>query len=205
MIDPKLFTVERLLETFLNDCYGNRDKWRANAEIVPNYVSPHAPPGESPRCVVRYKHPHDDGYSFLRHSKGPRQGHSWDVYGDDYQTPELAFMALLDAVVPPCLLDKSVWTPAEKSAPATSWRDFGDEMHAALSQAPACPKWTGTGSHCQTCGVSSENHPGAPTPASRGCEVFRAHVCSYGYVKHTDPFCCFCRLPRAAHKNSRSK
>jgi len=104
MIDPHLFTVESLLKALLDDAYGNRDMWRQLAEIIPNYFPPSPRPEVEvqqvlpelqPKCVVRV------GSSFLRYSKGPRQGFFWDLYGDDFQTPELALLALLQAPVPP--------------------------------------------------------------------------------------------------------
>jgi hypothetical protein len=104
MINPSLFTVERLLAAFLYDSFGNRDRWRKFAEIVPDYLPPHARPDTKPRCVVRY------GDSFLRYSKGPLQGFGWDTYGDDMQSTELALMALLQAPVPPSVCKQEEWT-----------------------------------------------------------------------------------------------
>lgn len=110
MIDPRLFTVERLLATMLHDSHGNRSMWRKHAEILPN----HAVGQERPRCVVRFD------TSFLRYSKGPQQGFFWDFYPDDMQTPELALLALLQAPVPPRACDREqfrTWV-AEAEAPA---------------------------------------------------------------------------------------
>jgi hypothetical protein len=101
VIDSKLFTVERLLATMLDDAHGNVNAWRKYAEIVPAYVPPFPDENTRPRCVVRL------GRAFLRYSVGPRQGYMWDVYGDDMMTPELALMALLEAPVPPSLVDRS--------------------------------------------------------------------------------------------------
>ena len=112
MIDPKLFTVERLLEMFFDDQFGNRDKWRRFAEIVPDYMPPFPDADTKPACVVRYRYRTADGTqndAMLRHSSGPRQGHFWDIYGDDYRKPELALLALLQAPVPPMLLKSSEW------------------------------------------------------------------------------------------------
>lgn len=103
MIDPKLFTVEKLLATFLDDVSGNVDRWRKFATIEPAYVPPHARPDTRPACVVRY------GDSFLRYSKGPSMGCHWDVYGDDFLDAELAFRALLQAPVPPGLCKVEEW------------------------------------------------------------------------------------------------
>lgn len=100
MIDPSLFTVERLLATMLDDCHGNVDAWRKLAEIVPDYMPPYPSKDTRPTCVVRV------GESFLCHSKGPRQHYFWDTYGDDMLRPELALMALLQAPVPPWLVNR---------------------------------------------------------------------------------------------------
>lgn len=109
MIDPKLFTVEGLLDEFLDDASGNRDVWRQNATIIPDYMPPHPRPGTNPRCVVEYEG------SFLRHSLGPRQGHFWDMYGDDYHNPSLAFIALLQAPIPPKLIKSDAWEAAREA------------------------------------------------------------------------------------------
>lgn len=109
MIDPKLFTVERLLAEFLDDSHGNRDMWRQNATIVPDYVPPFPRNDKRPICVVRY------GESFLRYSAGPQQGHFWDLYGSDYLTPELALIALLEAPIPPTLIKKEAWDDRKKA------------------------------------------------------------------------------------------
>lgn len=108
MIDPKLFTVESLLKEFFDDTFGNVNAWRKHAEIVPKHM-PRFPDAEThPRCVVRL------GDSFLRYSEGPRQGVFWDMYGDDFLTPELALIALLQAPVPPWLV-RRLSTPDEPS------------------------------------------------------------------------------------------
>ena len=100
MIDPSLFTVERLLATMLDDVFGNVNAWRKRAEIVVGYMPRYPDKTTRPTCVVKL------GRSFLRHSKGPRQGFIWDMYGDDMQTPELALLALLQAPVPPWLVKR---------------------------------------------------------------------------------------------------
>jgi hypothetical protein len=108
VIDPRLFTVERLLAEMLDHRYGNRDRWRMNAEIVVNYMPPFPNADTKPACVVRYWLPDGDD-TMLRYSRGPRQGYFWDVYGEDFGTPERALLALLEAPVPPPLLVKDVW------------------------------------------------------------------------------------------------
>lgn len=42
-----------------------------------------------------------DNVLWLRHSKGPKQGHFWDTYGDDYQTEALARLAISEAPLKP--------------------------------------------------------------------------------------------------------
>ena len=98
MIDLSLFTVESLVAAMLDDRHGNVDPWRKHAEILPAYVPPFADPGAQPQVRVRL------GNSFLRYSCGPGGGFFWDVYGDDFLTPELALLALYRAPVPPTLL-----------------------------------------------------------------------------------------------------
>ena len=113
MIDPSLFTVEGLLNTMLDTSFGNVNKWWALCEIIPAYKAPYAKEGDPSRCVVRCKNPNGDNRChFLRFSKGPWQGHIWDMYGDDYQTAEIALMALLTAPIPPGFIDQDVWRAA---------------------------------------------------------------------------------------------
>jgi hypothetical protein len=98
VIDPSLFTVERLLEAMFDDVFGNVDAWRKYAEIVPDYMPPYPHAETKPTCVVKM------GGSFLRYSAGPRQQYVWDMYGDDMGTPERALLALLAAPIPPWLV-----------------------------------------------------------------------------------------------------
>ena len=99
MIDPSLFTVERILAVIFDDQHGNVDAWRKFAVIVPKYMPPYPRADTRPACVVRL------GKSFLR-------GHGsyfWDMYGEDYGTPERALMALLRAPVPPFALKREAF------------------------------------------------------------------------------------------------
>lgn len=119
MIDPSLFTVERLLATMLDDMFGNVDRWRKFAEIVLDYRAPFAAPDEPAKVVVRYTPTGGRSVVFLRYSKGPRQGYSWDIYGDNFHTPELALLALLQAPVPPSTQraeEWAAWAAAEEAA-----------------------------------------------------------------------------------------
>lgn len=78
--------------------------WRRHVEIVKDYMPPYVDASTRPKLVVRFTHPfHKDRVVFLRHSRGPQQGHGWDVYGDDYLNWELAQEAILAAPVPPGL------------------------------------------------------------------------------------------------------
>lgn len=103
MIDPSLFTVERLLAEMLDDQYGNRNAWLKLVSIEPKYKAPYAAQSEAPKCVVRC------GNSFLRYSQGPRNGYFWDCYGDDFLRPELALLSVLQAPVPPWVLKHEAW------------------------------------------------------------------------------------------------
>lgn len=103
MINPKIFDIKRLINEMLHTSHGNVNQWWSLAEIIPNWMPPHPLKDTQPKCVVKC------GDSFLRHSKGPLQGHSWDMYGDDYLNPELALIALSQAPVPPSFIDRKVW------------------------------------------------------------------------------------------------
>lgn len=101
MLDPNMFSNEGLLSALLKDGEGNLN-WRRYATIIPKYRAPGDRDYEESRCVIMLKYQRMT--TFLRYSKGPRQGHWWDIYGDDYQTPELALIALLEAEPPRWLL-----------------------------------------------------------------------------------------------------
>lgn len=100
MIDPGLFTVGELLKVLLkaNSIGCASHEWRTRATIIPDYMPPHPSSRDRPTCIVEL-----DG-SYLRYSKGPQQGHFWDVYGDDYLTPAIALAALLEAPPPPWMI-----------------------------------------------------------------------------------------------------
>lgn len=100
MIDPKLFTVEGLLTAMLKESAFDDRNWRMFAEIIPDYMPPYPRPDTRPTCVVKM------GGSFLRYSHGPVQGYFWDVYGDNFDKPEWALLALLHAPVPPFFMKR---------------------------------------------------------------------------------------------------
>lgn len=100
MIYAKQFNMERLLNHLLDENH-SRDRdmaWRWSATIVEEYLPPHPRPETRPECHVQF------GDSELRYSRGPGQGFFWDMYGDDFFSPELALVALLNAPVPYNLL-----------------------------------------------------------------------------------------------------
>ncbi len=102
MLDPKIFRMEKLLSALMREdaSAASPTNWRWEAEII-----------EIDSEIVGKSHAQEFqvrlGKSYLRHSRGPRQGHFWDIYGDDYQSPELALVALLQAE-PPMWLVKTV-------------------------------------------------------------------------------------------------
>jgi hypothetical protein len=114
VIDPKLFTVERLLRAMLDDMSGGIDVWRQNATIMTDWMPPFPTEKTRPlRCVVVYID--SNGSSYLNHSKGPRQGYYWDIGPDEMMRPEIALLALLRAPIPPKLVAKEAWDEARRA------------------------------------------------------------------------------------------
>lgn len=74
--------------------------WMHECKIIPDYMPPFHGNDTRPKCVVAFTDA-DGGVSYLRHSNGPRQGFSWDIYGDDFIYPELAIVAIAAAIPPP--------------------------------------------------------------------------------------------------------
>ena len=88
-----MFDLSKLINTLL------QYRWQHECVIVPDYMPPHPREDTKPTCVVMYVN--KEGYaSFLRHSKGPLTGTSWDSYGDDFLRPELALFELSKAPPP---------------------------------------------------------------------------------------------------------
>lgn len=54
-----------------------------------------------PKLTISWAAPGATDRSYLRHSRGPGTGTFWDVYGDDFHTPELALIQLSKAYPPP--------------------------------------------------------------------------------------------------------
>lgn len=107
MIDSAMFSMDRLISEMLGTDWtmpGNH--WRMDCEIIPKYRPRN--PVLNTRCVIL----HRPSGRYLRHSKGPRQGHIWDIYGDDYQCPEIALIALSMAP-PPVPIQSSDATPSD--------------------------------------------------------------------------------------------
>lgn len=100
--DPAQFRLDRLVNCLLTQ------HWMHECEIVPAYMPPFPGPGTQPTCVVRWKEA-DGKYTYLRYSKGPKQGYFWDSYGDDFLYPELALLALSQAP-PPSRIDYCIQT-----------------------------------------------------------------------------------------------
>ncbi len=65
-------------------------RWQRECEILPAYLPPFPTPTTRPECVIRYR----PTGRFLRYSQGPRAGLFWDIYGDDFISPELALVML---------------------------------------------------------------------------------------------------------------
>lgn len=99
-LDTAMFNLPKLLLTIANQT------WMRQCEIVPAYMPPFPREDTKPICVVRWRDPRKevsdgDDYRYLRHSDGPRQGTFWDVYGDDFHSPELALVMLAQSQPPP--------------------------------------------------------------------------------------------------------
>lgn len=80
-------------------------EWQQACEIIPDYMPPFPKKDADgkvitqPSVVVRF--PNGTNYPpYLRHSRGPKQGFSWDVYGDNFLNLELAVIALSQAQCP---------------------------------------------------------------------------------------------------------
>lgn len=100
--DPTQFDVRKVVNLLLLHV------WQHECVIVPDYMPPLPRADTRPTCQVYWPEPNGDK-TWLRHSLGPLQGYSWDVYGDDFQSPELALIALSQAP-PPTRVDYCIPT-----------------------------------------------------------------------------------------------
>lgn len=91
---PEQFDMRKLVNLLLTQ------HWMHECNIIPAYMPPFPHDDTRPRCVVQFTY-QDGSMVYLRHSLGPLQGHGWDIYGDDYHSPELALIALSQAPAPP--------------------------------------------------------------------------------------------------------
>lgn len=82
--------------------------WRVDAEILPSYVPPHPRKETRPAVVVKYRN------SYLRYSAGPTQTYVWDSFPDDMINVGLAFVALVNAPMPPELWMREAFWNANK-------------------------------------------------------------------------------------------
>lgn len=97
MIDASCINVPILIEAMLNIENVPGNWWRRDCEFVTKE--------RGGRSILAIRHAPTGRY--LRHSKGPVQGHSWDMYGDDYMRPEWALIALSMAPAPDMIRPRS--------------------------------------------------------------------------------------------------
>lgn len=93
-MDPSKFDPTKLVNCLLSH------HWMHECEIDPAYMPPYPDAATRPTCQIHYVYK-DGSRTGLRYSKGPAQGFFWDVYGDDFHSPELALVALSQASPPP--------------------------------------------------------------------------------------------------------
>jgi hypothetical protein len=73
--------------------------WMHECKIIPDYMPPFPSATTRPTCQIQYTY-EDGTTTHLRHSNGPLQGFFWDIYGDDFHSPELAVAMLAQAPAP---------------------------------------------------------------------------------------------------------
>ena len=76
------------------------EPWHRNCTVIPDYMPPYPSEKTRPTLQIRFSFGPDDDRVFLRYSHGPKQGFLWDIYGDDFQSMELALLALSRAPTP---------------------------------------------------------------------------------------------------------
>lgn len=92
--DASQFDPQRLV------CLLLTQHWMHECRIIPDYMPPYPNADTRPTCQIQYVYK-DGSDTGLRYSKGPLQGFTWDSYGDDFHSPELALIALSQAPAPP--------------------------------------------------------------------------------------------------------
>ncbi|MFW9871670.1 MAG: hypothetical protein ACFFG0_01120 [Candidatus Thorarchaeota archaeon] len=75
------------------------EPWHKSCEIIPNFMPKYPSKDTQPKVVIRFNNGKEH-MPYLRYSKGPMQGFSWDIYGDDFLQVELAIIALSKAPAP---------------------------------------------------------------------------------------------------------
>ena len=106
--------------------------WHERCVIVPDYMPPYPQKNTHPEVQVQY------GERFLRYSVGPKQGFFWDLYGEDFQTIELAVLALSQAPYPgpwPHPIPPRRRTHEAEKAPEVSEAQASDEEEASIREA----------------------------------------------------------------------
>lgn len=92
--DASQFDLQKVINLLLTQ------HWMHECKIIPDYMPPFPRKDTRPTCQIHYVYP-DGSDVGLRYSRGPLQGVSWDSYGDDFHSPELALVALSQAPAPP--------------------------------------------------------------------------------------------------------
>jgi len=95
--DASRFDPQKLINLMLTE------HWMHECKIIPDYMPPYPSADTRPTCQIHYIYK-DGSDTGLRFSNGPLQGYFWDIYGDDFRSPELALVALSQAP-PPTRID----------------------------------------------------------------------------------------------------
>ena len=118
--------IETVEPGTLRELHDKRATCREQFEIIEQWM-PRFPRGHTPCAfVVRMRDGTTDWY--LRHSKGPLQGHFLDIYPDDYKRRELAELAIEIHLHPPSLAVASASTPIEEPFAAVVRRRIVETM-----------------------------------------------------------------------------
>lgn len=103
--NAKRFDPQKLVNIML------QYNWQHECQIITDYMPPFPGKDTRPTCVIMFEYldvkpdaHRTTRFTFLRYSHGPLQGYFWDVYGDHFNSPELALWALSQAP-PPVRID----------------------------------------------------------------------------------------------------